>query len=595
MNNNQFRKLVLDTPRVERGGSGDGSSSGSMGPPSSKTPMTLGSKQRSFVPMTPRSVYSKSDFQKQIDAQKTSSSQQQKFRSQSAPKGTKLSSGYIDRAKLRESTGDAAAENDDELLERERRLEALIEAARDPKTGKVDIEMAIAQSKAVMGGDVRSTHLVKGLDFALLKRVRGGEDVMRGVIAGKEGEDKAEKEAGNVNGDEGKEAGGDEEGEDVDELEQELDKALEKEVVPAEKKDKPKKVGKKVTREDLLAELKRQRAEIAAAKKAEATATALPPPPVLGARFKKIGAPKEKKVKVKVREKLGTMKKKKMTWEEKKVFRAEQRLEQEAKEAAPLGMLPPALPAGGRNGEEKVGGEDDDDDMDIFDDAGRDYDPLAGLQDDSSSDDDFLEDDDEESNRPAKAAKTEPSPKAEKPLKSSTPSSLMPPPPPPPQQQQPPHTQTQTQTQTQKSKINYFNEKDDQDEDTSYKPPTSASALFTSNPELAEALAKASKLAASATTATTITTPEDLEKEKRRKAMLEGYDRDAMDMDMNFGGSRDWGEDEEDEGGFVEKSAPKKRKRGGAKGMKKGDKNDADVVARIALERYGNTQLIRSD
>jgi len=402
----------------------------------------------------------------------------------------------VDRAKARES-----AEVDAEIAERERRLEALKELARNPETGEVDMELVIQQSKA-MGGDVKSTHLVKGLDFALLERVKRGEDVL-GIGSG--------------SGSPGK---------DEERLEDELDKALDRAVVPVEKVKKP-----KVTREEMLAELKRQKAAAAACK-----AVAFPPGPVLDSRFKKIGQPKTKKEgkdgkRLKKKTKGGTDGEKNRS-------------------SAPLGMLPPPLPSA------KVVPEAKDEDMDIFDDVGRDYDPLAGLEDDDS-------DSHSSPNRKtveSKAKQTEGQKKATATGDTTIPSSMPPPP---------------------RPKPNYFLEPED-DKEGRYEPPTSTSALLAQNPDLAVALARAAKLAERGGTLSA--SVEELEKEKRRKAMLENVDRDAMDMDMSFGGSRDWGDDEEE---FVEGSKGGKKRKRGPKGPKKGDKNNAELVSKIATEKYG--------
>ena len=420
----------------------------------------------------------------------------------------KLGEGYVDRAKAREST-----EIDVEIVDRERRLEALKELARNPETGEVDMELVIQQSKA-MGGDVKSTHLVKGLDFALLERVKRGEDVL-GI------------------GPKGSKSGSrlEEPGKDEERLEDELDKALDKVVVPVEKKE-VKKSGHKVTREEMLAELKRQKAATAS------IATATPPVPVLDSRFKKIGQRKSKK-----ESKDGKSLKKKAkgdTGGEKNMS------------SARLGMLPPPLPAAAV----VLEGKDEDDDIDIFDDVGKDYDPLAGLEDDNSDSDSSS---DEKKTPESKGNQAGGQEKATA-VEDTARLSISPPP---------------------RPKPNYFLELED-DKEERYEPPTSTSAFLAQNPDLAAALTKAAKLAERG--GPSDTSAEKLEKEKRRKAMLENFDRDAMDMDMGFGGSRDWGDDEEE---FVEGSKGGKKRKRGPKGPKKGDKNNAELVSKIATEKYG--------
>ncbi|KAF8424910.1 hypothetical protein EV426DRAFT_72826 [Tirmania nivea] len=507
MNNQQFRKLVLDAPQGERA-DGSSSSTGRAISGSSAT-SSLGSKQQSSIPMTPRSVFTQSDFSRQLLAH--NAPPVKRFKS-SVPKGMKLGEGYVDRVKAREGV-----EIDAEVADRERRLEALKELARNPETGEVDMELVIQQSKA-MGGDAKSTHLVKGLDFALLERVKRGEDVL-GIGSGSKGSKSTKSE---------------EPGKIEERLEDELDKALGKVVVPVEK-EKVKKSGHKVTREEVLAELKRQKAAAAASKGA-----ATPTIPVLDSRFKKIGQPKPKK-----ESKYGKTLKKRVKGDvdgEKNKF------------STPLGMLPPSLPAAKVAPEEK----DEDDDIDIFDDAGRDYNPLAGLESGNDSDSDSLPD--EKESPESNGELTDSQEKATTAENTITLSSMSPPP---------------------RPKPNYFLEPEG-DKEERYEPPTSTSALWAQNPDLAAALAKAAKLAERG--GPSGASAEELEKEKRRKAMLENVDRDAMDMDMGFGGSRDWGDDEEE---IVEGSKGGKKRKRGPKGPRKGDKTNAELVSRIAAEKYG--------
>jgi len=422
----------------------------------------------------------------------------------------KLGEGYVDRAKAREST-----EIDAEVAERERRLEALKEFARNPETGEVDMELIIQQSKA-MGGDAKSTHLVKGLDFALLERVKRGEDVL-GIGFGSKGSKGSRSE---------------EPGKYEERLEDELDKALDKVVVPVEK-EKVKKLGHKVTREEMLAELKRQKAAAVASK-----AAAAPPVPVLDSRFKRIGQPKPKK-----ESKDGRSLKKKAKGDADGG---------KNKPSTRLGMLPPPLPAAKVIPEGK-----DEGDIDIFDDAGRDYDPLAGLEDDNSDSDSSA---DEKQTLELKGKQTDRQEKATAAGDTTIPSSMPPLP---------------------RPKPNYFLESEGGKEER-YEPPTSTSALLAQNPDLAAALSKAAKLAERGGPSNA--SVGELEKEKRRKAMLENFDRDAMDMDMGFGGSRDWGDDEEE---FVEGGKGGKKRKRGPKGPKKGDKNNAELVSKMATEKYG--------
>ncbi|KAF8250769.1 hypothetical protein K440DRAFT_653562 [Wilcoxina mikolae CBS 423.85] len=497
MNNAQFRKL-LETPRVDQPSSSTNNASSTM--------PALGSKMRSSIPMTPRSLTTgNNDFARQLAAHRASQQPIKKFRSSAAPKGTKFAEGYTDRAAaLREAEGSIEDE-------RVRRLEALEQLAKE---GHIDREEYVKQTK-LLGGDVKSTHLVKGLDFALLQRVRRGENVME--------EDSEKKE--------------DQEPETPEEdLEEKLEKALEEEVVTVEKR-KEKKRGelapKPQTRAEILAELKRSRQ---AAKEAAQ--------PSLGSKFKKIGERKERIEEtedgVKVKHFVGADGKVK-----RKVKRSDKERQARAEGSPPretrvMGMMPPPLPGVQVQQEE-------DEDGDIFAGAAE-YDPLAALGDDDN-------DSESTDTEPPKRQKQEgPQPGAE-----VEPNEAMPPPPRP--------------------MVNYFNESTaDSDSDT-YKPPASASDLLSSNPELAAALQKASKLAP-------IHTKEEEERERRRKALMEAHERDSYDIDMGFGGSTNFGDDDEDEG-LEKKEAGKKRKRGGGS-KKKGDKNSADVVGKIVEEKYGN-------
>ena len=380
-----------------------------------------------------------------------------------------------------------------------------------------------------------STHLVKGLDFKLLEKVRRGEDVMRAIRD--DGSD--EEEAGQNSGDE----------EDV------LDKVLERDIVP-EKKEEKKKKGNLApkTRAEILAELKRSR-------------EAAKPVSVLGSKFKKIGVKEDKKDEngAKVKYVTGA------DGRVKKMVKKDKKKSDEPKPVSTriMGMIPPP-PMPGKT-EKKA--EEEDEDVDIFEGAGTEYNPLAGLgdDDDDSSSSSSEEGGEEGEIHPTKRAKSEkaPGPSSKSSPPPISPSASMPPPPPPP----PPSAS--------KPKVNYFNEPaSSAPSSDTYKPPSSASALLSSNPELAAALAKASTLKV-------FSTPSEDEAEKRRKALMEAADRDAFDIDFGFGGSRDFG-DEDDDDGTVAKSGGgggKKRKRGGK--PKKGDKNDAGVVGKIVEERYG--------
>jgi hypothetical protein len=130
------------------------------------------------------------DFARQLAEARSSSSQPtKKFRSTAAPKGTKLPSAYVDRSKLRQE------ESTDEKAERVKALEEMM------KLQQIDEETFIKLRDEILGGEVTSTHLVKGLDWKLLERVRRGEDVLNDDNKGETGS-AGEKEDAELNLDE---------------------------------------------------------------------------------------------------------------------------------------------------------------------------------------------------------------------------------------------------------------------------------------------------------------------------------------------------------------------------------------------------------
>ncbi|EEY18508.1 conserved hypothetical protein [Verticillium alfalfae VaMs.102] len=336
MNNDQFRRLVGASS--SQSGSPSNGSSASTASPAGATPSALGSRQRSSIPMTPRSVgggySSRNEFARQLAARNNPDQAQKKFRT-SAPKGSRLAEGYVDRSKERE------AEEEDERAARIKALEELL------KKEEIDQETFEKQRDQIAGGDLSSTHLVKGLDRKLLARIRQGEDDEFDRIEVKEVQavanaDKAEKKKGQV--------------------------AL----IP----------GKKRTRDQIVAEMKAARlVAVQAAKEAS-----------LGDRFKKIGA----------RQKAGTRIERvnkgrevmiivvEDGHEKRKVRKVQRDFEEDErqrelmrpdKDAKPLGMEVPEI----YQKQAEPAKEEDDD---IFADAGDDYDPLAGMDSDSDEDED---------------------------------------------------------------------------------------------------------------------------------------------------------------------------------------------------------------
>ncbi|KAG9241020.1 hypothetical protein BJ878DRAFT_429035 [Calycina marina] len=519
MNNSQFRKLVLDTPTRQTGSGEIRGEVGARPRRDGATSSALGSRMRSSIPMTPRSLGG-IDFARQLAEQKRAAAGEpptKKFRSAAAPKGVKLADGYVDRAKQWDD------QESDDRAERVKALEEMM------KLQQIDEATFVQLRDEILGGAVESTHLVKGLDWKLLERVKRGEDVLSGPSRADEEEEQPDLE------------------DQFDELE-----ATEVKAVQREEREKKGQMappilmsGRKRTRDQILAELK-------AARKTEKEAKG----PSLGARFKKVG---EKKFEPRIekdskgRDVLITIDE---HGNEKRKVRKPPVISQEEKghgllmpdkDAAPLGMEVPEIP---RVMEEA-------DEEDIFADAGDDYDPLAGLDDDDD-DDNSSDKDGEVSESKAKNIKImEKEPKQ---------GSMAPPP--------IPKKPTTTR--------NYFGDTQPEAE-PSTRPATLA------DPTILAAIRKAATLAALSSEPEN---PEAAAKEARRKRMLQQDDRDAQDMDMGFGGSRNddeedfddkkiklsqWGGRDED-GDDRKWGKNEKMKRGGKK--RKGDANSAaDVIS----------------
>lgn len=356
MDNSQFRNLLQN----ERNPSAPGAAASS---PGFKKP-ALGSRARASIPMTPRSVvgYNASkDFAKQVAEHGREQDGQpptKKFKSSAAPKGTRLASGYQDRTLARRTIEDGEETQDD----KEKRYKALEEMYKLQQIDEATFEKL--SSEIGIGGDVSSTHLVKGLDWKLLERVRRGEDINQST--------KLEKspEAAKVDVD--------------DELDHVLDKKVEAKAPPSKKEDyetTPSEVHEEapMTRNDILRRLKESRSG-----KQQNKA----PEPALGDRFKKVTSEKANKRKfvevingrrrevLVITNKDGTAKKK-TRWIDK-----EEDVEK-VKQNQPLGMEVPAeFQAKQQALLDQQAAEDEDDD--IFAGVG-DYDPLAGI--DSGSED----------------------------------------------------------------------------------------------------------------------------------------------------------------------------------------------------------------
>lgn len=470
---------------------------------------------------------------------------QRKFRS-FVPRGVKLASGYVDRANERE---------DEDSDDRSERLKALEESLKNEEIDRETFEKLRFQ---IAGGDLSSTHLVKGLDFKLLERIRRGEDVYNEKSA--EPETEVTKE----------------EPEDEEDVDEAFDQLEEREIQSKAKEKGAKKKGqlstvalapgKKRTRDQLLAELKASRA--AAAKAQEEAA--------LNGRFRKIGAKQMPGTRIerdhKGREVLIIVDED--GHEKRKVRRIQPGTEREDaahsdllmpdKDAKPLGMEVPEQYR--KKDEPEV-----DEDVDIFDGVGDDYDPLAGI---SGSDSDSEGEAPESKDKSKQTKDKEEGEMSD----ASSPDRSMPPPPRP---------------QVPAVPRNYF-----KDSKTGLVSSEEIKAPSMSDPAIMAAIKRAAALGP---IGKKMEEDEDDSEEakalaERRKKMLSMADRDEADIDMGFGTSRFedeedfddsrvklsvWGEDDGGEGGS--KGGLSKRKRGPKK--RKGDANNADDVLRIMEQR----------
>ncbi|KAJ6188747.1 hypothetical protein N7519_003655 [Penicillium mononematosum] len=536
MNNEQFRRLLADQssskPKDQSPAPGRDTSRGGATPGGS-----LGSRMRSSIPMTPRSVTGV-DFARQLfDHRREGDRPSKRFKSSAAPKGTSLPTGYQDRAKLR---------NAEDENENSTGLEARIKALEDMvKLGQIDQATFDKLRRDLgVGGDLASTHMVKGLDMDLLRRVRAGEDVSQ---TAKKPAPPPEKE-------------------DADEEFERMmeEKALE-EIAAAPKQQKEKKKGtmapppaRPKTRDEILRELRASRA---------AAALAPPPESILGSKFKKLSDGKPEKKRFVERDETGRRRevllitdaqgntKRKTRWLDKPIEVPEPvagDLMMPDASVKPLGMDIPADIAARAAAQEAP--EDDDDD--IFAGVGDDYNPLAGLEDESSSDEDG-EVADSAARKPEKAFVSE---EEKKPATSETAPVK-------------PKNYFATGTST-----------------TVEEEPVDRSNPLTKDPTILAALKRAAALRQRSPSAEG---EEDQSSDKalRNKRFIEEARRqdamDAADMDMGFGGSRNEDGEEEDDGPLLDfddnERGGKKRKRGPKK--KKGDKDSVTDVMRVVEGR----------
>lgn len=557
MNNSQFRALISGSPNQQN-------ASSSPRPNATPSGGALGTKKSSFVPMTPRAISGGSgvDFARQV--RERNAGQQanpaKKFKSY-MPRGVKLGAGYTDRAKAR-----AEGESNEDAEDKAERVKALEEQM---KLGQISREMFEALRDKITGGEAASSHLVKGLDWKLLERVRRGEDVM-GTGEGSKAEGVQKPEAADV----------DDELEKLGEVEVE---ALKKKKV--EKKGNmaapPSVAGKKRSRDEIMAELKAQRQAAAEARKAAE--------PQLGDRWQKVSDKKKPKIEIdsKGREVMITVDEDGVV---KKRVR-KQPIAQTDDTVAPVGALDTSKPVLGADvsipelAKREGAVEEPDDDDDIFEGAGTDYNPLGNMPDDD--DDDDSDDDDDQEPPKKRPQPQEPSTREQSSDESD---------------QEPANKPSATPPKQPPVRRNYFND----------TPSASDEANQNHLAGIQEVLKKAAKMDPLAA--------EDEEEDraareareaqrKKHAQMLANQDRDLEDMDMGFGGSRndDEGDDEEsmkmklaewkgrgggggDDDGWEEdgKGGREKRKRKPKK--RKGDASNMGDIMRVIEGRKGDAK-----
>ncbi|KAF5623312.1 hypothetical protein F52700_9934 [Fusarium sp. NRRL 52700] len=538
MNNEQFRKLLAANAK-------NNSDSQNGTPAGSSSRNALGSRQRSSIPMTPRALGgAQADFARQLAERNNAVRPQKKFKSYD-PKGVKLASGYIDRSK----------ERDEEIKDdREQQLKDLEEQL---KNEEIDQETFENRRFEIAGGDLSSTHLVKGLDFKLLQRIRRGEDIYGENKDGAE-QQPTDEPTTEIDVDD-----------EFEQLEEQEVQAVPKENTETKKKGQLSTVslapGKKRTRDQILAEFKAAR-EAAKAQQGN----------VLGDRFKKVGAKQKAGSRIerdsKGREVLIIVDE---DGHEKRKVRKVQPDAKEIDESDRIGLLMPdknSKPLGMEVPEQyrKKEEPEDDEDIDIFDGVGDDYDPLAGIDDsgsDSGADEDSKKMEQEtmdEGNVANQSMQAPPKPQASR---------------------------------------NYF-----QGAKTGLVSEEQSKAPSMSDPAIMAAIKRAAALNHIKKDRDHAEEDDDdddghtegMKKEameEKRRRLLQMADRDDEDLDMGFGTSRfadeedfddnkvklsTWG-DKDDDGEGQSKGGQSKRKRGPKK--RKGDANNAADVLRVMEAR----------
>ncbi|KAK3941533.1 protein Red [Diplogelasinospora grovesii] len=565
MNNEQFRKLLLaNSSKSSSGTLKDGGASTS--PPAATRPagsVALGSRMKSSIPMTPRSVAgsgARVDFARQLAErnqafEKTTANK--KFRT-SAPKGSKLASGYVDRARTRQE------QEDDE---RAARLAALEESLKKEEIDQATYDRIRSE---IAGGDLSSTHLVKGLDFKLLQRVKRGEDVYNSQPTSSTdpaAQPESEEKDGEV--------------EDVIDDELERLEATEVHAITREKTQKKGRLaptsalnpGQKRSRNQILAELKAAR-EAAKAKEESS----------LGSKFKKIGAKKQPGTRIerdgKGREVMiivdedGHERRKVRKVDPTQALKEQEEEEQLAlRSDKVLGMEVPEFYRKQQEEKEEREREEEEKEPAIFDDVESDYDPLAALEEGSDDDKEDGEVDDDKARSEESEEKKEEGREGD-----------MPPP----------------------GGRNYF-----KDSKTALTSEDTYQAPSLNDPSFLAALKKAKAISSAAERS-----EEDqraVEREERLKKKLLDSSRDDADLDMGFGSSRiedeadleesskvklsAWSSKDEDDdddeggGGGGGGKSKKQRKRGGGGGKNKkkgGDKNSFADVMKVIERNKGS-------
>jgi hypothetical protein len=521
-----------------------------------------------------------SDFARQLAERNAKADpSKKKFRS-AAPKGTKLAAGYTDRTKNR------VDEEENEIAQRINNLEEVM------KLGQIDRDTFEKLVLEITGGDIGSTHLVKGLDRKLLERVRKGEDVLGG-----------DKE--------------DEEVEPDEEIEDDLDALAEKEIGPIVR-EKTEKKGEMAPPPPLAAGIKRSRdailAQLKAERKAAAEAAAAEHEkryPTLGQGFRKVtprGETSRIEVDSKGREVLIVTDadgKEKRKVRKQKVEEAAPEIRNDIdNEKKPINMhnLPEVKPA-----------DEESEDEDIFAGVGSTYNPLAALEGDDDDDDDGSSGEEAEP-KPSNSVTVE-SERAEEAMSKSNANSGS------DSEGEIPQVNTRSAASESGSPISpeQANPLEPAITTKEIPPPVSKPKWFADTPTtasssttsaadamVAAALAKVRTLDADST----LLLSNDEIRLKKRAAELANNDRDMEDMDMDFGSSRfddaadmeregekvkfsEWRglgaeEDGEDEG---KEKKGEKRKRGGKK--RKGDKHSAVDVLQ-AMERQQKTKKVKT-